>query len=162
MKIRVLFLCILMGFFFILDAKVFAGSFNLKSISGVDTSGKQLSHWWYSGTNIVFKGEAIPGSSVEITIGDKTETVSADATGDWSFSAGNLDEGDHQIALLSEGSKIDFTLTTGVNNVKWETVGSGEGEALPTAGTAWPGMILLTIGVAAILAGGKMWSVGKS
>lgn len=162
MKMRTFLLCFFAIFFLIFSPKAMAGSFNLKSISGVDTSGKQLSHWWYSGTNVVFNGEAIPGSSVGVTIDDKTENVTADATGDWSYNAGDLPEGDHQISLLSEGSKIDFILTTGKNNVDWEAVGSGKGEALPTAGTAWPGIILLAVGTVAILMGGKMWSVRKA
>lgn len=161
MKMKTLLLCFLASFFLIFSPKAIAGSFNLKSISGVDTSGKQLSHWWYSGTNVVLNGESIPGSSVQINIDGKAESISTDTTGDWSYNAGNLSEGDHSINLTSEGSTITFTLTTGVNNVDWEAVGSGEGEALPAAGTAWPGIILLTVGAVAILAGGKMWSVRK-
>ncbi len=64
--------------------------------------------------------------------------------------------------LSSGGSTINFTLTTGTNNVDWEAVEAGEGKALPAAGNTWPGIILLMGGLVGIMIGGKMWRVYKA
>ena len=144
----------------LISPKVWAGTFNLKSISGVDTSGKQLSHWWYTGNRAVFSGEAVAGSSVEVEVDSQTSSTTADGEGNWSATV-DLSEGDHTVKLSSGGSTINFTLTTGTSNVDWEAVEAGEGEALPAAGNTWPGIILLTGGLVGIMIGGKMWRVYK-
>ncbi len=137
--------------------KVMAGGFNLKSIGGVNTSGRQLSQWWYTGSSPVLLGDAAAGASVEIDIDGEKGTAVADESGNWSYSSPALTDGDHQVVLTSSGSNISFTLTTGVDNVNWDAVNSDSGtEALPAAGVIWPGLIALLTGAGGIVGGGKM------
>ncbi len=141
---------------------VLAGGFNLKSIGGVDTSGRQLSQWWYTGSSPVFIGEAGAGASVEIDIDGEKGTVMADESGNWSYSSPALTDGDHQVVLTSSESNIAFTLTTGVDNVNWEAVNSdSDTESLPAAGVIWPGLIVLLTGAGGIVGGGKMIRASK-
>jgi len=158
-----IFFSFLIGFLFLFTGKiVLAGGFNLKSIGGVDTSGRQLSQWWYTGSNPVFIGEAGAGTSVEIDIDGEKGTAVADESGNWSYSASALTDGDHQVVLTSNGSNITFTLTTGVDNVNWDAVNSDSGsEALPAAGVIWPGLIVLLTGAGGIVGGGKMIRASK-
>lgn len=146
---------------FTFSKEALAGGFNLKSIGQVDTSGRQISQWWYSGSQPVFVGEATPGASVSITIDGTEGTAIADESGNWSY-ATTLSDGDHQVMLASNGSTISFTLTTGVNNVNWDAVNSDAGTStLPTAGIVWPGLLLLMTGFGSAVAGGKMIRASK-
>ena len=156
--INKMFFYLLIGTLFLVTGnKVLAGGFNLKSIGGVDTSGRQLSQWWYTGSSPVFIGEAGSGASVEIEIDGEKGTAVADESGNWSYSSSALADGDHQVILTSSESNITFTLTTGVDNVNWDAVNSDSGtEALPAAGVIWPGLIVLLTGAGGIVGGGKM------
>lgn len=152
----------LMVICFTFSKDAFAGGFNLKSIGQVDTSGRQISQWWYSGSQPVFVGEATPGASVSITIDGTEGTAIADESGNWSYAAAALSDGDHQVMLASSGSTISFTLTTGVSNVNWDAVNSDAGTStLPTAGIIWPGLLLLMTGFGSAVAGGKMIRASK-
>ncbi len=152
----------LFTFCFLSPKAVLAGTFNLKSIGSVDTSGRQISQWWYSGSQVTFIGEASPRASVSISIDGSENTTTADSSGNWSYAAAGLEDGDHQVKLSSSGSNINFTLTTGVNNVNWETVNGDSGrETLPAAGIIWPGILALAAGIGGIVKGGKMIRVKK-
>ena len=154
---RIFFVFLIGTLLLFTDNKVLAGGFNLTSIGGVDTSGRQLSQWWYSGSSPVFIGEAGAGASVEIDIDGEKGTAVADESGSWSYSSSALADGDHQVVLTSSESNITFTLTTGVDNVNWDAVNSDSGtEALPAAGVIWPGLIVLLTGAGGIVGGGKM------
>lgn len=139
-------LILLVMMFFLLAKTSYAGGFNLKSIGQVDTSGQQISHWWYTGLTPILTGEAAALSEVTISI-DGTETkVTADESGNWTYNPGALTSGDHAIILTSGGSTITFTLTLGAENVDQNAIGSGSAETLPTAGVTFPTLILLGIG----------------
>lgn len=154
---KIFFTFLFSGLFLFLGTEVLASGFNLKSIGEVDTSGRQISQWWYSGSAPIFKGEAGAGSSVEIDIDGEKGTAVTDESGNWSYSSPSLSDGDHQIALSNSESKSNFTLTTGVDNVNWDAVNSDSGsEALPAAGIIWPGLIVLLTGAGGIVGGGKM------
>jgi len=142
---------------FLFSSEVRAGSFNLKSIGQVDTSGRQLSQWWYSGSQPSFVGEASPGASVSVSIDGVEASVVTDESGNWSYGASTLTDGDHEVVLTSNGSNISFTLTTGVNNVNWDAVNSDAGTStLPAAGVFWPSLLLLMTGLGSVAVGGKM------
>lgn len=123
-----------------------AGGFNLKSIGSVSTGGQQISHWWYTGLNPVFIGEAIAGSEVNISVDGTNASTTADGSGNWTYNAGTLTGGDHKIILTSGGSTISFTLTLGAENVDYDAVNKGNVETLPAAGTYFPTLILLSAG----------------
>lgn len=153
-KLIILFLL----FFLSISTKnVFGGGFNLSSISQVNTSGKQISQWWYSGSNPIFKGETIVGSSVAISIDGTEAEAIVDGDGNWTYSPGGIIDGDHQIVLTSNGSIISFTLTTGVDNVNWDVVNSDDGNnALPAAGVFYPTAILMISGSGLFLLAKKL------
>ena len=134
-----------------------ASGFHLKSISSVETGGRQISHWWYSGSNPVFHGEAAPGANINVDIDGTVLQIAADSSGNWDFQpAGGLTAGDHQVSITSDGSVINFTLTIGVENVNWEAVGSGQSETMPTVGTSWPTIAMALSGLLILGLGGKM------
>lgn len=154
---KMFFTFLVSGLFLLLGTEVLASGFNLKSIGGVDTSGRQLSQWWYTGSSPVLIGEAGTGASVEIDIDGEKGSAVTDESGNWSYSSPSLSDGDHQIVLSNSESNISFTLTTGVDNVNWDAVNSDSGsEALPAAGVIWPGLIVLLTGAGGIVGGGKM------
>ena len=142
---------------------VSASGFHLKSIGNVETGGRQISHWWYSGSEVVFHGEALPGAEVIVDTDGSPLQINADSAGNWDFKPQNgLTSGDHQITLTSGGSTIKFTLTVGVENVNWDAVGSGQAETMPTVGTSWPTWLMVLAGLLSAGWGGKMIAnVGK-
>ena len=134
---------------FLFTKTALAGGFNLKSIGQVDTSGQEISHWWYSGLTPSMTGEAVVSSVVTISIDGTETTTTTDESGNWAYNPGTLTSGDHQIVLTNSGSTINFTLTLGAENVNYTAISSGSTEALPTAGVIFPTVILL--GVAGVL-----------
>lgn len=128
--------------------EVLASGFNLTSIGSVDTSGRQISHWWYSGSTPVLTGEAPSGSTVTISVDGSEGTVVADENNDWTYSPGTLSAGDHNVVITNNGSTISFTLTMGAENVDWEAVNSAAGTStLPTVGVIFPTILLSSSGV---------------
>jgi len=137
--------------------KVFAGGFNLKSIGQIDTSGRQISHWWYSGSSAVMKGETISGSTVTVSVDGIEGVATVDDDGNWTYTPASLADGDHEIILTSNGSTIKFTLTTGATNVNWDVVEKDVSvSALPTVGVAFPTIIFMSMGGVLFLAGKKL------
>lgn len=130
-----------------LPVGVMAGGFNLKSIGEVDTDGKQIKQWWYTGNKPILRGEASPGEAVTISVDGVPIEINADSSGSWNYAVPQaLTDGDHKVELSSGGSNIFFTLTIGNNSVNWDAVAS-DGEALPAAGNFTPTVILLVLGL---------------
>jgi len=156
---RILMALLVMSLVWLMSSsQALAGGFNLKSIGQLSTEGKQISHWWYSGSTPILVGEAESGASVTVSIDGTESVVTADETGNWSHNPGELAAGDHQIILTSGGSNITFTLTMGAENVDWTAVESGSGEALPAAGNGLPTISLLILGVGMVVLGRKfLW-----
>jgi hypothetical protein len=137
---------------------IWAGGFNLKQIGEVSTDGKQINQWWYSGSTPVFRGEAQPNAEVTISIDGNSQIINADSSGNFDYQIpAALSGGDHQIQLNSDGSTISFTLTTGADNVNWEAVDKGSGDALPAAGWPLPTFMLLIPGLGLPILGRKIW-----
>ncbi len=144
---RLIVILILISFFLGFKQKVIASGFSLKSIGPVDTSGRQISHWWFSGSTVVFNGEAPAESTVTVKVDEDEGTTVSDSNNNWSYSAGTLTDGDHAVIISNNGSTINFTLTTGAENVNWETVNTdSETTTLPAAGVMLPTVILSTLG----------------
>ena len=135
---------------------VWAGGFNLQSIGSVNTSGRQISHWWYTGSVPTMKGEAAAGATVTVSIDGSEATTTADGDGNWTYVPGALGDGDHTVVLTSNGSTISFTLTMGAANVDWDAVGGGDTETLPAAGILFPTLSLTTIGALFVLISKKI------
>ena len=143
---KVKYFCLILILFLFSGNDVLAGGFNLKSIGSVDTSGRQISHWWYTGSMATMKGEAVAGDTITISIDGEEATATADGDGNWTYVPAALDGGDHEIILTSGGSTISFTLTMGASNVDWDAVGGGDTEALPAAGVFFPTLGLTSLG----------------
>lgn len=134
------------------NTNALASGFNLKSIGSVDTSGRQISHWWYSGGVPSFTGEAPSGSTVTISVDGTEGSVTADGNNSWSYSPGSLSDGDHTIVISNNGSTINFTLTMGADNVNWDAVNSGAGQStLPTVGFVFPTALLSLSGLGLVV-----------
>lgn len=140
------YFCLILILFLFSRNDVLAGGFNLKSIGSVDTSGRQISHWWYTGSMATMNGEAAAGETVTISIDGNESTTTADDEGNWTYTPESLGDGDHEITLTSGGSTISFTLTLGTENVNWDTVNNGDGEAMPAAGVLFPTLCLTSLG----------------
>ena len=152
MKIKLFAVFVFCTFLFGLKTTgVLASGFNLKSIGSVDTSGRQISHWWYAGSVPVFTGEAPAGSTVTISVDGSEGSVTAGDSNDWSYSPGSLSSGDHSVVITNNGSTISFTLTMGVENVDWDAVNSGTSETLPTVGIIMPTILLSSTGLGMVL-----------
>lgn len=150
-------LTLLLLFVFNNPVLVLASGFHLKSISSVETGGRQISHWWYSGTSPVFHGEALPGANINADIDGSVVQFAADSSGNWDYAVPvALTAGDHKIIFSSEGSTIEFTLTIGSDGVNWDAVGKGGEETMPTVGTTWPTTLIAMVGVLSLAWGGKM------
>jgi hypothetical protein len=155
---KLLSVLLLLGCFFSLALPTLASGFNLQSIGGVDTDGKLYDHWWYSGLQPAFLGEAPASSTVDISIDGTTQQTTADDLGNWSYTpSAPLSAGDHQVSLTNNESSLSFTLTLGTDNVDWQKVGSGsgEGQSLPTVGFIFPTLFFLTAGGGMILVSKK-------
>lgn len=134
------------------STNVLASGFNLKSIGSVDTSGRQISHWWYSGSVPSFTGEAPSGSTVTISVDGSEGSVTAGENNEWSYSPGSLSDGDHSVAITNNGSTINFTLTMGAENVNWDAVNSETGKStLPTVGIVFPTTLLSSLGLGLVV-----------
>jgi hypothetical protein len=136
---------------------VLASGFNLKSIGSVDTSGRQISHWWYTGSTPVMVGEAPSGSTVTISVDGTEGSVTAGGNNDWSYSLGSLSGGDHSVVITNNGSTISFTLTMGAENVNWDAVNADAGTTtLPTVGIILPTILLSSTGAGLMLGAKKL------
>jgi len=133
----------------------FASGFNLKSISQLNTDGRQISHWWYSGLQPVFHGEASPDSAVVADIDGQTAQINTDSSGNWDYQPVTaLTAGDHQVSFTNSGGVIKFTLTLGSENVNWDSIDKeGSGSAMPTAGGIEPTLILIGGSLSALVIG---------
>ncbi len=160
---KFLMVLVLVSWFWFMSLKeALAGTFNMQSISSVSTEGKQISKWWYSGLWPVFSGEAVAGSQVTITIDDQVYQINADSSGNWNYQPETaMTAGDHSVAFESEGSTISFTLTLGTENVDWNAVAGGSGEAMPAVGVATPTILLLGLGTGMVLFATMGGEVGK-
>ena len=78
---KVKYFCLILILFLFSGNDVLAGGFNLKSIGSVDTSGRQISHWWYTGSVATMKGEAVAGDTITISIDGEEATATADGDG---------------------------------------------------------------------------------
>lgn len=151
-----LFLVVFGMLFSLSKSNIIASGFNIKSIGAINTSGLQLSHWWCTNSNSTIIGEAPSGSSISISIDGTETTITADESNNWSYSTGNLNDGDHSITVSNNGSNISFTLTTGENNVNWEAVAKTPAQALPTVGIILPTILLSASGVGFLFAAKKI------
>lgn len=79
-------------------------------IGTLETQGATHSEWWYVSENPVLVGTAGENAVVSITIDTLTNSVTANATGEWTYQPTNLTAGDHEIEITSGTEEYSFTL----------------------------------------------------
>ena len=127
-----------------------ASGFTLQSIGNSTTGGRQITKWWYTGSQPSFKGDASPGAEVVVTIDGNALQINADSSGSWSFTpVSPLTVGSHDVSIASGGSTITFALSIGTEGVDWDAVGKGDAATLPATGVVFP--TVLVIGLAALV-----------
>lgn len=152
---RIIFVVMLFLFSLLFSKNIFAGGFVISSIGGVTTNNKQVSKFWHTSLRPVFRGTALPGANIDITVDGTAVQIAADSAGEWVYTPiSDLTAGTHEITFASNGSTQKLTLTTG-------SVGDGSiggwsdasNSALPASGVAWPTIMLLIIGGSSMLIG---------
>lgn len=151
-KVPIIVFCFI--FLFAISSKVFAGTFQLKSIGSVQVNGAIYKHWWIVGSNPRFAGSALPNSVVTIVVDGTTSSVTSNGSGDWSFTPPTLKDGDHEVSFASGGSSIYFTLTTG--NAIPSGIQAPPEQQLPVSGSAMPLAGLLIGGISLMGFGYKL------
>lgn len=135
-------LILLVTLLFIFPQSVLAAGFQLKTIGALNVEGVTYDQLWYSNPNVTFTGTALEGAQITATINGTNETITANTSGNWSYTA-TLNKGDNSVSFTSNESIISFTLTVGEVP---EGVGSLPTTATPAAGVITPTVALLLIG----------------
>jgi hypothetical protein len=134
-------------FFFVLllgsPLPILASGFQLKTVGVMDVDGVTYDHLWYTGGNVTFTGIALADASVTATIDGTGSSVTADSSGNWSYST-SLAAGDHTVSFTSNESTISFTLTIGEVPAG---VGGLPTATTPTAGTITPTLLVIGSGL---------------
>lgn len=144
MKLRLpVFLIILTLVFLVFPLVIIASGFQLKTIGSLNVDGVTISQIWYTnGSNLSFTGIALENTDVTANIDGVTATVTADASGNWSYTT-SLTDSDHAVSFTSNDSTIAFTLTIGEVASEAGALPSAE---TPTVGIMTPTIILLCLG----------------
>ena len=147
--------------FFVLFLAIFTGnaiaaSLALNSIGTSPTAGLTFSTWTHEGENPILVGEATSGESVSIKIDDLASSVTADASGEWTYTPTILTVGIYQVTITSGVESISFTLNitdsaSSAASTVIPTTGASKGgveaETLPESGSAEQTLLLLTGGL---------------
>jgi len=137
-----------------MEGSVFASGFTLQSIGNSTTGGRQITKWWYTGSQPSFKGDAVPNAEIIVTIDGNALQVNADSSGSWSFTpVAPLAVGSHDVSIASGGSTINFTLSIGTEGVDWSAVDKGGAATLPATGITFPTVIIICLAIAVALVG---------
>ncbi len=140
-------------FFLSLNIALAAG-LTLTGIGTVDTTGKSYPQWWYTSLRPTLKGMAAPSAQITITAGALSGTVTADASGNWSWvPTQDLTAGDNAIKITSGTDTLSFTLTTGSDVPANTASGSAKVStisALPATGATFPTIFLGILGISAM------------
>jgi len=145
--------------------KVLAATLTLQEIGASTVGGRRISSWTYTGMNPVFSGTADPDATVSVTIASETPaTVTADATGNWSYIPTTLaTEGSYQVTIVSGDQTISFMLTIGsyagyssttaTDSAVTGTTKGGLPDTLPVSGSLENTITLMVTGLGLIAIG---------
>jgi hypothetical protein len=126
-----------------------ASGFYIESIGQLQVGGTAYDHYWYTGANPVITGIAPASASVSVTVDGTASSVTADASGNWSYQS-TIAEGDHTISLstASISTPYSFTLTIGATP---DGVSGIDTATTPVAGVATPTLMLLVFGIGLLI-----------
>ena len=136
-----------------LSTAIFASGFQLTQIGSLSTTGYQYAEWWYASANPALSGTTEPNATVEVAVDGTPQTVTADASGNWSASI-TAAEGDHSIILTSNASIYSFTLH--ISATMPEGMGAPTNPTQPVAGSIYPTLAILILGIASLGYGLKL------
>lgn len=120
------------------------------------TNGTPGTEWWYSGENPTFTGTAAPNATVIVTISGAPTSVTADASGNWSFSPTTLTTGDHVISITEGSQTFTFTLHAGQNLPTGTTTTATDSGTLPVSGAIENTLLVLSLGGLFVISGWKL------
>ena len=155
----------ILGLVSINATRVLAATLTLQEIGASTVGGQSISSWTYTGMNPVFSGTADPDASVSITIASEAPTsVTADATGNWSYTPTTLNtEGSYQVTIVSGDQTISFMLTIGpyagyssttaTDSAVTGTTKGGMPDTLPVTGSFTDTLKLIAAGLGLIAVG---------
>lgn len=148
---------------------VSAASLSLTAIGSLSTEGAAYSEWWFSGVDPTISGTAGENADVVISVDGAEETVTADASGNWSYQVIGSDDTD--VILTSGEESYSFTLHLGQ---EFPGAGSSETETTTTVvetvteestasvpETGYPQALGLTTGLSMVLLGVYIYLRGK-
>lgn len=127
----------------------FAATLTLTKIGALDLGGKTYSEWWYTGTKPTFVGSAANNATVAIKIGENSSTVTANASGIWTYYAA-IDKGDYKITVTSGTETLSFTLHLG-QTMPDNAVSQTSVSATGTPSTGFNQFVGITFGFGIIL-----------
>lgn len=137
----ILTLLLVFSLFYKVEASL---AFTFDSIGGSAVNNQKITTWSYSGTKPTFRGTALAGDPVVITIDGVAVQVSADSAGAWVYTPVEpLSEGVHTVLISINGvemANFQLTITAG---------------ALPATGAATPTLMLLGLGAGSVVLGKK-------
>ncbi len=141
-----------------LSAMVLAPSalaLQLMTIGSSTVSSQTLSEWWYTSPNPTLTGTAAASSIVTITIDGTPSTVTADASGNWTYQPTLLTTGDHQVTIVGDGQTLTFTIHIG-QTVPSTTTTASSSATLPVSGSGTQTLLLLGVGGLVLVTGLKL------
>lgn len=161
-KLAHLLLLLPITFVFLLASIEPVSALELQSIGSSAVTNQNLTQWWYTAENPRLVGTAAANSSVTITIDSVANTVTADASGNWSYQPSTLTTGDHTVTITGDGETRNFTIHIGSTapTPSTETKGaSGSAQTLPQSGSVTTTLAMIGSGVVLMIAGLKLKKV---
>ena len=103
---------LIIGLTFILQTSLAQAATTLKVTQiGASTPPASFTTWTYTSVNPVILGTAAPNAQVKVSLNDAISTLTANATGEWSFAPVTLIAGTHQVVITSGTETLSFSLT---------------------------------------------------
>ncbi len=130
-------------------SQIEAGSGLLSSVGGV-TFIQGATQFYVTVSQPTFSGITTAGSPVDITINGIKNGVTADASGNWSYTSASVLSGDNEILVADSSTSAGFTLTIGSLP---ESIASAAGSTLAPAGSLNPTIIFAGFGTLLLLTG---------
>ena len=128
---------------------IYGGSGLVSSVGGATFIQGATQFWVTSGTP-TFSGITTASAPVTGTVGSQAVSVTADASGNWSWTPPAALSGDNPVTITSGATTVNFTLTIGELPANIASASAG---SLAPAGTTNPTFWILSIGTILVLSG---------
>lgn len=128
--------------------EVLAGAGLVSAVGGA-TFIQGAKQFWVTSATPTFSGVTTAGAAISGTVGSQTVSATADASGNWSWTAATL-SGDSAVSITSGTQTASFTLTIGAVPAN---IASSSASSLAPAGSISPTILFLAGGSCLILLG---------